>query len=50
VVIPAAWDFAFPFARGRAKVCDGCTQKRDGEHWGVVGGRELVIDRKGQVR
>jgi hypothetical protein len=50
VIIPAAWDFAFPFAQERARVCDGCTLRPDGEHAVVVGGRELFIDRTGKVR
>jgi hypothetical protein len=32
VVIPARFEFAYPFVKGRAKVGEGCTSVSDGEH------------------
>lgn len=32
VVIPAQFEFAYPFIKGRAKVGEGCTSVPDGEH------------------
>lgn len=48
-VIPATWDFAFPFEGGFARVCTGCTTKADGEHGVVSGGTWGFIDRQGEV-
>jgi WG containing repeat len=47
VVIPPRYDWGFPFADGKAAVCNGCTRKPDGEHWMMVGGRWGTIDRRG---
>jgi hypothetical protein len=50
VVISPAWDFAFPFEKGTAVVCEDCTFRRvANEHEEVVGGRWGVIDTRGQV-
>lgn len=32
VVIPAQFEFAYPFVKGQAKVGEGCTSVSDGEH------------------
>lgn len=50
VVVAPRWDFAFPFANGRAVVCDGCSFRALGDgHQEVVGGRWGVIDTSGAV-
>jgi len=48
-VIPARYDFAFPFAGAYAKVCLGCRIERHGEHGLVVGGKWGYIDRQGKA-
>jgi hypothetical protein len=49
-VVPARWDFAFPFDHGFARVCEGCTAARtDAEHSTVTGGRWGYIDRTGTI-
>jgi hypothetical protein len=48
VAIPPRYDWGFPFEHGRAVVCSGCAQKRDGEHWLVEGGRWGMVDRDGR--
>jgi hypothetical protein len=48
-VIPATWDFAFPFEKGVAIVCRGCAPVADGEHSPVAGGAWGYINRRGQV-
>lgn len=47
-VIPPQFDFAEPFAEGRAAVCKGCKKEMQGEHavWG--GGRWGYIDTSGK--
>lgn len=51
-VIPAQFDFVYPFEKGRARFCNGCKAIKDGEHsmmdektgtWGE-------IDKKGRVQ
>ena len=50
VVIPPAWDFAFPFEGGAAVVCEDCTSRPVGDgHKEVVGGRWGVIDKRGRI-
>jgi len=51
IVVPAEWDFAFPFEDGFARVCTGCSVvHEDGdEHGSVRGGAWGVIDREGRV-
>jgi len=51
IVVPAEWDFAFPFEVGFARVCTGCSVvHEDGdEHGSVRGGAWGVIDREGRV-
>lgn len=51
IVIPTSFDFAWPFARGRALVCRGCRVEPAGtaaEHAAVSGGRWGYIDRAGR--
>lgn len=49
-VVPAQWDFAYPFDRGFTKVCIGCVSKRVGdEHSVTAGGKWGCIDRTGRV-
>jgi WG containing repeat len=49
VVIEPRYDFAFPFHHGLAVVCNGCTQKKSGEHTVVVGGAWGAINTKGAI-
>jgi hypothetical protein len=48
IVVPARWDFAFPFHGGIAVVCDGCRTTAEGEHRRIEGGRWGYVDRTGQ--
>lgn len=48
-VIEPAYDFAFPFARGFAVVCNGCKEEPAGEHRTLEGGVWGLIDRRGRV-
>jgi hypothetical protein len=50
VVIPATYDGAFTFDKGRAWVCIGCVTVSDGEHSFYKGGTALCIDRRGRTR
>ena len=36
VVIPPKYDFVWPFEKGSAKFCNGCTFKKEGEHTRIV--------------
>ena len=47
--IPAAWDFAFPFESGFARVCQGCRRQPVGGHSELVDGRWGWIDREGEA-
>lgn len=51
LVVPRAWDFAFPFEDGVARVCTGCeARRREGdEHSEVAGGHWGYVDRAGRV-
>lgn len=46
-VIPARYDFAGPFADGRAPFCSGCARTCDGEHCSMTGGKWGLLDRTG---
>ncbi|XDD53335.1 WG repeat-containing protein [Leptospira sp. WS4.C2] len=48
-LIPAIYDFGFPFEKGYAIVCSGCESKLDGEHSMIIGGKYGLIDRKGKI-
>jgi hypothetical protein len=50
LVIPARYDGAFPFERGRAAVCIDCKLVSDGEHSWYVGGSWGCIDQYGHER
>ncbi len=49
IVIPPTFDYAFPFAEGRAVVCQGCTVEMMDEYAIHKGGRWGYIDTSGQV-
>jgi hypothetical protein len=49
MVIPAQYDFGFPFANGLAIVCNGCVEQADGEHKRMVGGLWGAINLQGKV-
>ena len=48
LVLPRIYDGAFPFEKGRAVVCFGCTVKFEGEHGYYVGGSWACIDPRGR--
>lgn len=50
VVIPAMYDGAYPFAKGRAWACTGCVSVSDGEHSWYRGGDAICIDTRGRKR
>ena len=47
IIIPARFDFAYPFEAGKASYCKGCTKKPVGEHYTMEGGTWGFIDLKG---
>ena len=49
VVIEPEYDFARSFENGKAKVCNGCRKKQEGEHYMMVGGKWGVIDTTGKL-
>jgi len=49
VVIKPQFDFAHPFRDGKARVCNGCIKKQEGEHSIMVGGKWGVIDHSGKL-
>jgi hypothetical protein len=48
-VIAPVWDFAFPFEKGVAVVCTGCTVNRLGEHDVMQGGKWGYINKRGAI-
>jgi len=50
-IIPAQFEFTWPFSLGTAKFCKGCyfDRKKDVEHPPLTGGAYGFIDRKGKV-
>ena len=48
LVLPRIYDGAFPFEKGRAVVCFGCTKRIDGEHSFYAGGSWACIDPRGR--
>lgn len=48
LAIPARFDGAYAFERGRAVVCFGCTSESNGEHSYYAGGSWACIDTKGR--
>jgi len=49
VVIPAQFQWAFPFEHGVAPVCEGATPIKHGEHTWLEGGRWGAIDSTGTI-
>ena len=49
LVIPAIYDWGFPFEQGRAVVCRGCELIRHGDHQRVSGGQWGEINVQGEV-
>ena len=47
VVIPAKFDFAYPFEQGQAKACEGCESVKQGDHSVIEGGTWFKIDKTG---
>lgn len=48
LALPRIYDGAFPFEKGRAVVCFGCTKENDGEHSFYRGGDWTCIDTRGR--
>ncbi len=48
-VIPASFDFAFPFSGGTAEVCNGCKPQAMGEHFMMEGGVWMILDKRGKT-
>lgn len=48
LVLPRRYDGAFPFEKGRAVVCFGCTRESDGEHSFYARGSWACIDSRGR--
>jgi hypothetical protein len=48
-VVSPIWDFAFPFEKGVAVVCTGCTVNRLGEHAVMQGGKWGYINTRGAI-
>lgn len=49
-VIPAVFDFVFPFSGGTAEACNGCKKQAMGEHFTMEGGVWLILDKHGKTR
>ncbi|MCX6630268.1 MAG: WG repeat-containing protein [Candidatus Solibacter sp.] len=49
VAIPPRFSFAMPFSQGRAAVCDGCVERKEGEHLAIRRGRWGYIDSRGDL-
>lgn len=47
-VIPAVYDFVFPFEKGVAAACNGCKSRPVGEHSVIEGGEWFTLDKKGR--
>lgn len=49
IVIPALYDFVWPFENGKAQVCNGCKFERVGEHTALIPnvGTFFYINKKG---
>lgn len=48
MVIPPRYDFAWPFEKGVASVCNDCKETSEGEHDTMTGGRWGYIDKRGR--
>ena len=49
VVIPAQFDFGFPFNKDAASVCFGCKTIPKGEHSFVAGGSWFAVNKSGHI-
>ncbi len=49
IVLKPIYDFAFPFYKGKAEICTGCKEKKEGEHSMLDGGKWQKINRDGLV-
>ena len=49
IILKPIYDFAFPFHNGKAEICTGCKEKKEGEHSMLEGGKWQKIDRNGLV-
>jgi len=49
IVLKPVYDFAFPFHNGKAEICTGCKEQKEGEHSMLEGGKWQKIDRNGLV-
>jgi hypothetical protein len=49
IILKPIYDFAFPFHNGKAEICIGCKEKKDGENSILEGGKWKKIDRNGLV-
>jgi hypothetical protein len=49
VVIPATYTFSYPFSKGQARACLGCSEEKEGEHSFHRGGEWFLIDKTGKV-
>ena len=49
IILKPIYDFAFPFHEGKAEICTGCKEKKEGEHSMLDGGKWQKIDRNGLV-
>ena len=49
VAIKPRYDFSGPFQNGRAPVCEGCKEEREGEYTWFTGGRWGFIDITGKI-
>ena len=47
IVIPAQFDFVFPFENGKAQYCNGCKSVQAGEHSSMTGVDWRYIDKSG---
>jgi len=47
LVLPAIYDFAFPFHHGISEICVGCKEVKDGEYSILTGGKWKRINRQG---
>ena len=49
IVIKPQFDFVYPFSDGKARFCNGCKKKSDGEHSIMVGGKWGYVDKNGNI-
>jgi len=50
ILIKPQFDFVYPFSDGKARFCNGCKKKSDGEeHSTMVGGKWGYVDKDGKI-